>query len=74
MKSIAPTIFFGLLSITNEAVAHPGHGHGNNGYDLIHYLSEPMHIGLLLVVFAVIGLGVRYIHKKNTHKHKRSIA
>jgi len=40
------------------ATAHPGHGHDSGAYNLVHYLTEPVHLvaglGTLVISFLVI--------------------
>lgn len=42
------------------ATAHPGHGHDGGAYNLVHYLTEPVHlvavVGTLVTSFLVIML------------------
>ena len=42
------------------AIAHPGHGHNGGTYNLVHYLTEPVHLatvlGTLVASFLVMML------------------
>ena len=46
---------------TSIAAAHPGHGDGGGDFSLMHYLSDPLHIviGLLLVAAVTATAWVR---------------
>ncbi|MEX0818981.1 MAG: hypothetical protein WD070_05300 [Pirellulaceae bacterium] len=48
----------GLVSVASSAVAHahPGHGEPGDDYSLLHYATEPLHVGtgLCLLVGALL--------------------
>jgi len=50
----------GSLAIATVARAHPGHGEPGDDFSLMHYATEPLHLGvglcLLLGAVALIGL------------------
>ena len=50
----------GLLAFAPAASAHPGHGEPGNDFGLIHYLTEPLHIGVgvcgLVLIFLAFKL------------------
>ncbi len=50
----------GCLVSASVAQAHPGHGEPGNDFSLVHYATEPMHLGvgfcLLLASIAVMKL------------------
>jgi hypothetical protein len=50
----------GSLAIATVAHAHPGHGEPGDDFSLMHYATEPLHLGvglcLLLGAVALIGL------------------
>ena len=55
LKSIL--IVVGLL-FSVSAVAHPGHG-TFTGHELWHYVTSPMHIGIVLGAIAIIIAGYK---------------
>lgn len=48
-------VAFTSLTIASPALAHPGHGVPGEGYSLLHYLTEPVHVasGLAALVLAI---------------------
>jgi len=50
----------GSLAIATVAHAHPGHGEPGDDFGLMHYVTEPLHLGvglcLLLGAVTLIGL------------------
>jgi hypothetical protein len=47
------------MTIANLAL-HPGHGRTGDGFDLIHYLTEPIHLlgGVALALVAAIAIAL----------------
>ncbi len=47
-----------LLGLTlipvSVASAHPGHGTDGGSHEVGHYLSEPLHVGVLVTVFLLV--------------------
>jgi len=43
MKNRYQIAFGTLLIYSATAFAHPGHGRGGEGFDILHYLTEPVH-------------------------------
>ena len=53
-----------LLMPLGAAFAHPGHGVGDGGYSLLHYLSEPMHgLGAVLGIAVVAFTATRFFNR-----------
>ena len=50
----------GTLACATLAQAHPGHGEPGDDYSLLHYVTEPLHLGigicLLIGTMALVGL------------------
>ena len=59
-RQLAPVAIILSMLPTSVATAHPGHGHDGGTYNLVHYLSEPMHLvaglGILIVSLLMIML------------------
>ncbi|MCB0497507.1 MAG: hypothetical protein KDC79_15295 [Cyclobacteriaceae bacterium] len=58
------TRIFTLIAIVtillpSLALAHPGHG-TSDGYNLMHYLTSPMHLISVLLVVGASALAIRY--------------
>jgi hypothetical protein len=58
----------GSFAIATVAHAHPGHGEPGDDFGLMHYATEPLHLGvglcLLLGAVALIGLmGASYLRR-----------
>jgi hydrogenase/urease accessory protein HupE len=47
-------LWLACVLIAAPAAAHPGHGEPGQGFTLVHYLTEPIHV-LAFVVVAVLG-------------------
>jgi len=57
MRKIATMGALALAAIVRTAQAHPGHGEGGGSFGFTHYLSEPVHIGIgVLIVLAVASV------------------
>ncbi|WP_018412788.1 hypothetical protein [Methyloversatilis thermotolerans] len=61
MKMIAPLI---ALATSSAALAHPGGHHGNVGSTLLHLMSEPDHIALLVAAAVAGGLGALWMRRR----------
>lgn len=42
------------LGLTAVAAAHEGHGHQGQGSTILHYATEPMHLGILVFGAAML--------------------
>lgn len=60
MKKVSSILFLLLPFVT---FAHPGHGE-TEGYSIIHYFTEPLHIVVLLSVLALAFVVSRLISRK----------
>ncbi|MEN8249962.1 MAG: hypothetical protein ABFS32_13595 [Bacteroidota bacterium] len=56
-----------LLSV--NAFAHPGHG-TSTGHDIMHYLTSPMHVGIVLTTVVILFVGYK-IFKRQTRNSKK---
>lgn len=57
-------LIFGASAVPFIALAHPGHGE-TEGFSIIHYFTEPMHV--IVTVGAVVALyaGYRFFRRKS---------
>ncbi|MBZ5859339.1 hypothetical protein [Flavihumibacter profundi] len=62
MISIAAGLISTML-LPIATFAHPGHGE-TDGYTIIHYFTEPVHVIATLLSVGVIGLSFRVFRKK----------
>ena len=51
-------------------LAHPGHGNGGGSYGLLHYLSEPEHMGVCLALIVLVAAGF-YLAKRMSSETKQ---
>jgi heme/copper-type cytochrome/quinol oxidase subunit 2 len=65
MKHITTYLTLIFLLIASVSSAHPGHG-TSNGIDILHYLTSPLHVILLVAVVA----GVFYVKYRQSSKQK----
>ncbi len=65
MKKIAAFLSYFIVPVIT--FAHPGHG-DTDGYTIIHYFKEPMHIGVIASVSLVAILYFRYFKRKEQHQ------
>jgi hydrogenase/urease accessory protein HupE len=49
------------LGVAAIAVAHPGHGHGENPWGVLHYLTEPEHVSVQAFLLLATALGATWI-------------
>lgn len=62
MKRIA--LFAGLAALLATPVfAHPGHG-VSEGQSLLHFMSEPEHVGLALLAVALIAGAIVAVRRR----------
>lgn len=58
MKRLHPVLASASMAsvalVASAAAAHPGHGGGSTG--LLHYLSEPVHVGFAIALAFSVGL------------------
>lgn len=59
MKTTLSSLF--TLGITSSAVAHEGHGTPGHGHTWQHYLLEPAHLPVLILVVATVMVGAIYL-------------
>jgi hypothetical protein len=60
------SVFFLLLPFVTHA--HPGHGdHTHDGFSVIHYFTEPVHIAVLVAVLATVVIALM-VRRQNTPK------
>lgn len=65
------TVIFGLLfAFAPVAYAHPGHG-ATDGYQPLHYLIEPAHVGLSMVVIGLLVIAAGVVHNARSGRRKR---
>ncbi|MCU0387087.1 MAG: hypothetical protein MUE71_00590 [Chitinophagaceae bacterium] len=62
MKKLLVSFPF-LLFFALPAISHPGHGHVSSDNPL-HYIAEPLHALVLVVVLAAVGYGVYRFRKQ----------
>ena len=60
MISVAVGFFLGAAT----AHAHPGHGDPSNSTEVVHYLTEPMHLGFYAGLSLVIVMSLRLVIRK----------
>jgi hypothetical protein len=53
MKKVATALSLTLSSIPFFSMAHPGHG-ASDGYTIIHYMKEPVHIFVSAFVLVLV--------------------
>jgi hypothetical protein len=60
LTTLAAPILTGVLvwGAAAAAAAHPGHGVGGGSDSWLHYLSEPAHVALPLLVAAAFAFGL----------------
>jgi len=59
----------GLLAIaliTGRAAAHPGHGADGGSFRLLHYLTEPVHVGVGVLIVLGIAAGMALVRGKSS--------
>jgi hypothetical protein len=62
----AISIFALCPTVTN---AHPGHGWDGGSFNILHYLTEPVHL-LVLVGGFLVGLGIVWLVIWKQHRKK----
>jgi hypothetical protein len=72
MKKLVSVIsLFILIVMPFITKAHPGHGdHGDSGYTIIHYFTQPMHAVITLGSIVIVFVVLHFNRKKNTHTQK----
>ncbi len=60
MKNLA--LAFTAFVVPGLAVAHPGHGAGVDS-GLVHYLTEPLHVGLVVLALGAALLARRAVRR-----------
>jgi TctA family transporter len=65
MKTIRLQIFIFSVLAGNILHAHPGHG-TSNGINMLHYLTSPLHVILLIMVMA----GAIYVRYRQSLRQK----
>lgn len=64
MRNISRLLFVSLASLLPLTLsAHPGHGSGT-GTDWVHYLSSPIHMGIVVLTLFVLFVGTAYYKRK----------
>jgi hypothetical protein len=58
------------LAWSGFAWAHPGEHHGNVGDALLHLISEPDHVALLIAAAVIGGLGVLRMRRRAKAAHR----
>lgn len=61
MKKIAA--FLSSFIVPVITFAHPGHG-DTDGYSIIHYFKEPVHLAVFTSIILVAVLYFRYVKRK----------
>jgi hypothetical protein len=59
-QRLATAVVFGLL-FSSPVLAHPGHGRDGGDFSALHYLSEPMHLFVVLPLLVLAALAARYL-------------
>lgn len=69
-KIIALSLMIFVAFIPEVVLAHPGHDgdHGDSGYTITHYFTQPSHIVVSLLCIAVVVAVVRYTKKSEQAK------
>ena len=62
-RAITSTSLLMLGLTAANANAHPGHGIGGGSHDLLHYVTEPQHLGLLALLALVTTLGIMALRR-----------
>lgn len=65
MKKIAA--FFSSYIVPAITFAHPGHG-DTDGYSIIHYFKEPVHLAVFGSLTLVAVLYFRYVKRKGQRR------
>ncbi len=60
MKNLA--LAFTVFAVPGLAVAHPGHGAVVDS-NLVHYLTEPLHVGLVVLALGTALLARRAVRR-----------
>ena len=65
MKKIAA--FLGSFIVPVITFAHPGHG-DTDGYSIIHYFKEPVHLAVFASVTVIAILYFRYVKRREQRR------
>ncbi len=60
---------FALIAIASlgtppAAVVHPGHGKPGDGFSLVHYLTEPVHLLGVVALVLVVVLATAFLRRR----------
>jgi hydrogenase/urease accessory protein HupE len=53
-----------LLGTAGRAFAHPGHGLDGGSFGLLHYVTEPLHLGLGLALALLATASVAVVRRR----------
>lgn len=69
-KFITVTMMIFITFIPELLMAHPGHegDHGDSGYTITHYFTQPSHVIVTLVSIAAVVAFVRYTKRRTQNK------
>ncbi|MEP7111124.1 MAG: hypothetical protein ABI760_24215 [Ferruginibacter sp.] len=70
MKIITAILGLLVLSLPLICLAHPGHGE-TDGFTIIHYFKEPVHVSVFLVALTGTVFFIRYLFR-NRQRHENS--
>lgn len=64
-------LLFAFLILSVTAIAHPGHGgHGDSGFTITHYFSQPVHAITSVAILTIVILGfVKLFSKKGKSRN-----
>jgi hypothetical protein len=68
-KSLKSLLIVVTTLFSVNAFAHPGHG-TSTGHDIMHYLTSPLHIGIVITSLVILFVGYR-IFKKQARTSKK---
>jgi hypothetical protein len=66
MKNLKAVLLFFISAIPMISLAHPGHGE-TGGYTITHYMVEPVHIIISVVVLSGIAFFANSLRRKKQH-------
>ncbi|MCW9023213.1 MAG: hypothetical protein OQK73_00895 [Gammaproteobacteria bacterium] len=52
-----------LTCVSVPVIAHPDHGHNGGSISLFHYLSEPLHFGVGVVLTGIITVAIYWLKR-----------
>ena len=69
-KSFKSLLIVVITLFATNAFAHPGHG-TSTGHDIMHYLTSPLHIGIVISSLVILFVGYRLFKKQAKTSNKK---